>query len=171
MKETIRNRAVSMLEGKGISEEEIKQKFDQYYEAAPLKIGFGRNFGNQITTLLGSAVGLFGGAVLGDKIAGGGFQMRFAFSEEEAARIRDELGRQEKKSLAIGIPIAIAGTLLGGYLGNKAWQGPSKSAVDERALDIVSKILAERKPVANMSQVEALQHREQTRTQSAEQVR
>ena len=162
-KKMIRERAVGMLVSKGIAQDQASAMFEQYYDIgnAP-KVGFLRNIGNVITTNIGAAIG--GTTAL---LVTGGIALN-----QITKKSAKEFNPLDAVKMGGGLLVAATlGSLGGGYLGNKVWQGPSKTAVDERAVDIVSKILAERKPVANMSQVEALQHREEQRTQSAEKVR
>ena len=142
IKEIIRNRAVSMLSSRGIAGEDIQQLFDKHYGDEPLKkVGFARNFGNTITTNMGAEFGSFAMSYLATS------------------------------NTAVNYGLEYVGKLFGGYVGNKAWQGPSSKVIDERSLDIVTKILTERKPVGAMTQVEALQQRDGQRTQGTEVLR
>jgi hypothetical protein len=160
IKEIVRNRAVALLASKGLSADEINQAFDLYYgDEAVKKPSFWRNIGNQAMTVLGSGVGLGIVSVIAGKIAPQ-LTESFDVSGTEVSILKtDNIG---------GKALAGVSGLLGGYLGNKAWQGPSQKAIDERSLDIVTKILSERKPVAEMSQVEALQQRDSQRAQTTE---
>lgn len=164
MKEIIRNRAVAMLTSKGLSADEVNQAFDQHYTDEPVKKpGFWRNVGNQASTILGAGVALYLTTALSGKLG-----MQLTEKQEVFGHEFDVLKADTISKKAV---VAVT-SLLGGYVGNKAWQGPSQKAIDERSLDIVTKILAERKPAGvEMSQVEALQHRDGQRSQSTEAVR
>jgi hypothetical protein len=161
MKEIIRNRAVAMLTSKGLSADEVNQAFEQHYGDEPLKKpGFWRNVGNQLATSIVAGVGAYATSALAGTLG-----LKILESHDT---LLGSVSIINADTIAKKAVVAVGG-LLGGYVGNKAWQGPSKAAIEERSLDIVTKILAERRP--EMSQVEALQHRDGQRTQGTEVVR
>lgn len=158
IKELVHNRAVAMLARNGIAGEEINQAFDRYFDPSPIKVNGWRNFGNVLTTELGATLAMWGGAALNNAV--GLPQHGFSIKNGKAAF-----------NIVPGLINGALG-MVGGYVGNKIWQGPSQKAIEERSLDIVTKILAERRPVGvEMSQMEALQHRDGQHSQSTEVVR
>lgn len=164
IKERIRNRAAALLVAQGLSADEVNQAFDQHYTDDPVKKpSILRNIGNQAMTAIGAGVGTYITTSIADKLGMDIMESIDLFGMESKFPKSDTIAQKA---------VVATGSLLGGYVGNKAWQGPSKKAIDDRAMDVVGKILAERKPpVEGMSQVEAFQHREEQRAQSTEKVR
>lgn len=137
-KKLVRDRAVGMLLSQGISKEEATQFFDKYYTDNPkLKPEFARNFGNTVFTLtvasVFSPIGLAATTALCTSIGKG------------LDNLTDKGNTKASYGFVVGhLTGDYVGMAVGGYLGNKLFQGPARKAIDMQAVDIVSKILEER---------------------------
>lgn len=173
IKEAVRNRAVKQLISKGMGEEQAQAAFEQHYDAAPLrKPGFFRTVGNIASTWVMSNVGIKVSTMLANSLT----SLDITKQDKKLGKIVSDLflGNDDLNTKGWDMggiakkAVVMFGALAGGYVGNKFLQGPSKGAYDERANDIVAKILAERAPVGGMdgegmSQVEKLRMRDQNR--------
>ena len=166
IKEAIRIRAIKKLVAKGMGEDQALDAFEQNYDAAPLrKPGFFRTVGNIISTWVMSNVGIGVTTILANSLT----NLDITKKDKKISNIISDvfLGNDDLNTKGwdmSGIAkkaVVMFGALTGGYFGNKLMQGPSSSAYEERANDIVARIIAERKPMGEMSQVEALQRRSQ----------
>jgi hypothetical protein len=167
IKEAIRQRAVKKLIANGMGEEQALNAFEQHYDAAPLrKPGFFRTVGNIMSTWVMSNVGIRVTTMLANSLT----SLDIKKNDRKPSNIlsdiffgHDDLNTKGWDMQGIAKKaVVIFGAMTGGYFGNKFLQGPAKSAYEERASDIVAKILAERAPAGEeLSQVEKLRMRQQ----------
>lgn len=157
VKDLIRDRAVTKLQAMGIQEPEALAAFEQHYDEGPVsKPGFFRNVGNIMSTRIMAGIGAMATTFLASKLT------NLKFDGKKDRSISNLLTDFDFNADSIAKKaVVMFGALTGGYFGNKLMQGPSSGAYEERANDIVARILAERKPIGEMSQVEALQRRSQ----------